>query len=270
MNRHRLFQWLVTTTGFAGILLSAAALNAQEIKGEPPFMWDSAFATPDTALALEETNRTPPGAPLQAIFYRVKATGFSANEPISLWVKRGVRYLRFEGTVADEGVVQFSLGPNTLSAFMVILNQRDRGLATVSLSKGDTKGLVLAGFTDGHPLDVALVSGNTMKRAHAKVTPIPVRVDGTNGCSASAELQSETGLLFLVNLTGFVPGEEVQVLSQYKKEAGRVAHTASPSGTLSFPVLFGRGDSGTASLTATTERCAVKLEYKVGNTAIVR
>jgi hypothetical protein len=255
-------------TGFVGIVMSAAAINGQEIKGEPPFKWDSTFATPNTSLALEETNRTATGA--QAIFYRVKATGFSANEPISLWVKRGVRYLTFQGTVADEGVVQFSLGPNTLSALMVILHQRDRGLAIVSLSKGDTKGLVLAGFTDGHPLDVALVSDNTMKRAHAKAIPIPVRIDGTNGCSASAEVQSESGLLFLISLTGFMPGEAVQVRSQYKKEVGQNTHTASPSGTVAVPILFGRGDSGTASLTATTDRCTVKLEYKIGSDAVVR
>jgi len=153
---------------------------------------------------------------------------------------------------------------------MVILYQRDRGLAIVTLGKGETKGLALAGFADGYPLDVALVSDNTMNRAHAKVVPIPVRTDGTNGCSASAELQTETGLVFLINVTGFMPGETVQIQSQYKKEVRKNTHTASPSGTVAVPILFGRGDRGTASLTATTDRCTVKLEYKIGSDAVVR
>jgi hypothetical protein len=267
MMRRQLLQRLGSATALALIVVSAAPANAQEVKGDPPFQWDSTFATPNTAVALEETNRTAKDSSFLAIFYRVRATGFAANEPISLWVKRGVRYLKFEGVVSDEGVVQFRLGKETLGVLMV-MGQRDRGLAVVSLS-GGTKGMVLAGFTDGHPLDVAVVS-DTMKRAQSKIVPMPNRADGTNGCSASAEVQSESGLLFLINVTGLTPGETVKVQSQYKKEVGGGTQMASPSGTVAMPILFGRGDRGTASFTATSDRCTVKLEYKVGTDAILR
>ena len=172
--------------------------------------------------------------------------------------------------MADEGIVQFKLGQDTIGALVVMAYLRDQGLAVFTPGGGEAKGLLLAGFAEGHPLDVALVSEGAGKRAHAKVVPIPLRADGTGGCAASAELQSETGLLFLINLKGFLPGEAVQIRSQYKKEVASSTKAASQSGEVAFPVLFGKRDRGTASLTATTDHCTVSLEYEVGKDALVR
>ena len=267
----KLLQLRVMSASLACIVtLACSAVNAEETKGKPPFEWDATFSSPNTALTLEETKRPPRTDTHQAVFYRVKATGFSSGESLSLWVKRGMRYLTFPATLADEGIVQFKVGPDTLAALVVMAYLRDEGLAVITPGGGGAKGLLLAGFADGHPLDIALVSDVADKRAHAKVVPIPLRADGTGGCSASAELQSETGLLFVINLKGFLPGETVKMQSQYKKEVASSAKTASQSGELAFPVLFGKGDRGTASITATADRCTVSLEYKVGRDAIVR
>ena len=269
MIRRKVLQWLALTATLACIVtLGCTTVNAQETKGEPPFKWDATFASPNTSLTLEETKREPRNATFQPITYRVKATGFSSGDSLSLWLKRGLRYFKFQATVSDEGVVQFKSFNKTLGGLIVLAYLRDQGLADVSNEGANNLGL--AGFAEGHPLDVALVSEGAGKRAHAKVVPIPLRADGTGGCSASAELQSETGLLFLINLKGFLPGEAVKIQSQYEKEIASSTKAASQSGELAFPVLFGKGDRGTASITATTDRCTLRLEYKVGRDAIVR
>jgi hypothetical protein len=254
----------------ACIVIPWTSVNAQEMKNEPSFKWDATFASPSTSLTVEEALRPPRAGTHQAVFYRIKATGFSSDEPLSLWVKRGMRYFKFPATVTNEGAVQVKKGRDNLGALVVLAYQRDEGFAVVASSRLQTKALLMAGFAEGHPLDVALVSEGGGKRAHAKAVPIPLRAEGNEGCSASAELQSETGLLFLVNLKGFLPGEVVQIQSQYKKEVASSTKPASQSGELAFPVLFGKGDRGTASLIATTDRCTVKLEYKVGDDALVR
>jgi hypothetical protein len=92
--------------------------------------------------------------------------------------------------------------------------------------------------------------------------PVVFRAEGQGGCSGSAE--SEDGLVFLVKLRGFAPGQAVRVESRFKEEALAKPLTASDAGELTFPVGFGRGDRGTAVVTATTERCTLTLEYKVG------
>lgn len=146
---------------------------------------------------------------------------------------------------------------------------RDEGLATIRASSG-VNVLLLAGFADGHPLDVALVSDDFSKRAHAKAVPIPLRKEAAGGCSASAELQSETGLLFLLILQGFRPQEAVHLQSERRNEVLRDTVTASDIGAIRFPVLFGRGERGTARFIATTSGCSVTLEYKIGVDALVR
>ena len=269
MIRRKVLEWLAMTAIVACIVTPSTAVYAQPTKDNPTFEWDATFASPNTVLTLEETKRPPRAATHQAIFYQVKAVGFASSESLSLWVKRGTKYLKLRATVTDQGIVQFKLGQDTFGAFVVMAYLRDRGLAVFTPGEGGSKGLLLAGFAEGHPLDVALASEGSGTRAHAKVVPIPLRADGTGGCSASAELQSETGLLFIINLGGFLPGEAVQIQSQYKKKVASSTKAASQSGDLAVPVLFGKGDRGPASLTAGTERCTVRLEYKVGSDALV-
>jgi len=270
MMRRTVLEYLAMTAALTCCVTAWNAVQAQEPQQKPPFEWDATLAGADTTLTLEETNRPPRASTHQAVFYQVKATGFASGESLSLWVKRGLKYFKFNATVTDQGLVQFKLGHDTFGAFVVMAYVRDQGFAVFTPGEGGAKGLLLAGFAEGHPLDVVLASRDLGKRAHAKVVPIPLRADGAGGCSVSAELQSESGLLFLISVKGFLPGETVQIQSQYKKENTGSTKAASQSGELAFPVLFGKGDRGTASLTAATDRCTVRLEYKVGKDALVR
>lgn len=237
---------------------------------EPPFEWDDAFASANTSLSLEETKRVPLSKGETAIWYRIKAVGFPSNERYSLWVKRGLRYFKRDASVTSDGVVEFkpATGNDTLAAIVILAFHRDEGVAVVHASSG-TNAMLMAGFADGHPLSIALVSGSSGKRAHAKAVPIPLRAEGAGGCSVSAELQSESGFVFLILAKGFAPGEAVQLQSRYKKEVKNDTKPASQLGDITLPIMFGAGDKGAASFTATTSKCSAKLEYKVGKDALV-
>lgn len=208
---------------------------------EPSFEWDplGEFASPGTSLTLTELSRTSSERDA-VIFFEIKSFGFSTEENLHMWNKRGTEFSRLPASVNDAGLVQ--LGELDL------------------LAAGD--------FATGQPLDVALVSATTGKRAHAKWMPFPIEAHGTGGCSISMSLESESGLLWFVRLRGFEPGEDVQITSEYKSETLTSTHEASDRGEIGFPTLFGRGDRGLATLTATGKNCSVSLQYKIGRDAI--
>jgi len=253
-----------------GIACFSTGIRAQDIEDEPPFEWDATFASPGTSLALEETNRLPRTDSGQSIFYRVQSNGFSPGESVSLWLKGGSRYFSFPATVDDQGVIQIDAGEHVLGAVLVLAFVRDEGISIMVPGGGGPKALLLAGFAEGHPLNMAVVSEGSGNRAQAKVVPIPLRAEGNAGCSAEAELQSETGLLFLITFRGFRPEEVVRIDSRYERDEISSTISASETGEVAFPVLFERRDRGEAAATATTDACTVTLEYNVGADALVR
>jgi len=251
------------------ILNIVATSNARKPGGKPSFVWDDSFASPGASLVLEEMRRVPRDFGT-LVWYRLKADGFAKGEKLTLWIRRGSNLYDWSATVGDDGYLQFKSGDGKtdLGALVALAFYRDEGFGVVHGS-GGVNALLMGGFAEGHPVQVAVVSNAADKRAHAKAVPIPLRAEGTGGCAASAELQFESGLVFLVFLKGFAPGEAVQVQSQYGEELKADSKSASPSGELVFPVTFEKGARGTASLSATSERCTVKLEYKVGIDAVV-
>jgi hypothetical protein len=77
-------------------------------------------------------------------------------------------------------------------------------------------------------------------------------------------------LVFRVAFGGFQPGETVQITSQYKDERPVKTVAASPKGDLMFPVMFGAGDRGIASIAAAGRRGTVSIQYKIGTDALRR
>ena len=124
-------------------------------------------------------------------------------------------------------------------------------------------------FSSGQPLDLALVEGDA-KRAHAKVIPFPIEARAEGGCTASVELRSRTGRLFLIVLSGFAPGEPVHTSHSYGTELLEGERLASPRGVLQIPMLFDPSDEGAVSLTATGRTCSVTVPFQVGTAAIDR
>ncbi len=210
---------------------------------KPPFEWDpmGEFASPGTSFTLEEDWRRRVGDRTM-ILYQMRATGFSAEEGLHLWLKTGMDFDKLPASVTADGQVAVpDMGP----------------------------GFLIRGYVPGQAFDLTLVSDASGKFAHARTIPFPIEARGTGGCSISVSVESESGHLFFAILQGFEAGEEVQITSQYKSESTRSSHAASERGDIGFPILFGRGDRGTATLTATGNNCTVSLRYNVGEDAIV-
>lgn len=207
----------------------------------PPFRWDPWFASPGKTLALRELSReaTPEGT---MVLYRIESTGFTGPDAPLLWWKRGQEYGRFAVAVTPSGIV---------------------------LVHPETDVFAISEFVSGEPLDLALVAPDSGGRAQAKVVPFPIEAQGPGGCSASAEIQSETGHLFLITLRGFVAGETVHVESCLGEEVRAIDSVASPQGELQFPLLFDPADTGESTLTATGRSGSVTLIHHVGKSAIV-
>ena len=205
---------------------------------ESPFKWDSEYSAPGTSLTLREKGRrTSPKGTL--VEYELTASGFSAKGPSTLWWKRGASFSRLPATIQQDGSVQVLGLPS----------------------------LMIEGYVSGQPLDLALVSGDN--RAHAKTSPFPIEAkQGVHW--ALVELMTETGLVFQISFGGFQSGEQVEVTSQHKDERAVKTVDASAKGVVIFPVMFGRGDRGTAIATATGRSGVVSIQYRVGSDALVR
>ena len=248
MTSRRCSNCLITIWGilFVVLLTGHASSRADKKKGiEPPFEWDENYATPGTSLVLKEKQRMRMGKGTM-VEYEIQSTGFSNQEALSLWQKMGAMgYEELPVALSEKGILQLKVGER-----LVPLDP-----------------YTIGGFHLGEAFDLALFSKTTNKRAHAKVFPFPLQAQGVGGCSAFAEMMTGTGRVFLITFQGFRPREEVEVRSRYKKENKGSKLTASEGGEIRFPVLFGRGDRGKATATATGKNCTVSLEYKVGKDA---
>ncbi len=245
MTSRKFSNCLITICGilFVVLLTGHASSRTDKKKGnEPPFKWDESYATPGTSLTLKEKQRMRMGKSTM-VEYEIQSTGFSNEEALSLWRKIGTEYEELPVALNEKGVVQLKLGEHLIDSQMI------------------------GGFTLGQAFDLALFSKTTNKRAQAKVFPFPIQAQGVGGCSAFAELMTETGRVFLITFQGFRPGEEVELRSRYKKEDLAKSHTTSEGGEIRFPVLFGKKDRGKATATATGKNCTVSLEYKIGKDA---
>ena len=209
------------------------------VSGWPTFTWDATYSDPAASLVITEKQRMSfRGSTM--VGYGIRATGFSAEENWTLWQKMGGDFKRLPATLTQEGTVQIIAGVDTI---------------------------MLGGYMRGEPFDLAMFAGDSGKRAHAKVYPFPIQAQGEGGCSATLELLSESGYLFLVLFQGFQPGEEVTYTSRYKQEKHTAVLEASGDGAFGIPILFGPPDRGTATVSAAGENCTASLEYKVGKDA---
>ena len=209
---------------------------------EAPFEWDYTFASPGTSLSVEVL-QTMSGPPNGAVGISIKASGFSdAAATLALWQKTdGQFYKRKPGILAD-GTVQFIPGVDSM---------------------------MLGGFIRGQTFDIALVDEATNKRAHAKITPFPITAEGNGRCKANAEVQTKSGLVWLIILAGYDAGEQVSITSVAKKETLTRDVPASGTGEIAFPILYPKRSKGNAQVTAEgSSGCHVNLNFAIGKSAL--
>ncbi len=209
---------------------------------EPLFDWVDNYATPGTSLELVEI-RDP------KINYKMKATGFAADESLSLWRKGLYGYNRFSVVLGEDNFLRWH-ATGTKDTYELRRAVHD--------------------YVLGLPLKVALVSDTTGKRAHAKVFPYPIQAKGDGGCSILVEVLTDMGDLFAITGDGFLPGEEVQTLSKYKDENLANTRIISENQRFKHLILYGPLDRGKATYSATSPNCTVSVDYNVGKDAIVR
>jgi hypothetical protein len=207
--------------------------------GPPPFDWDQTYATPGTSLVFVETDVPKPKS------YMLKPAGFTADESLAIWMKRFSKYYRFSVVLGEDNLLHQEV-TGAEEPYKFAIGGQD--------------------MSSGQRLDIALVSEATGKRAHASVFPHPIRAVGEGGCSMEIELQSDKARLFSITYEGFLPGEEVQWVSQYKDEILTETNTA-PEGQVLVIMTYGRRDRGKATFTATSRNCTVSSDYNIGRDA---
>lgn len=234
--------FLLAVTFVMGVALAGAGLTpANAEQDEAPFEWDHGFASPGKALSAEvlQTMRGPPDG---MISISITSSGFSDTAgTLVLWQKIGGKYRRYEPGIGADGTVQIIPGIDAM---------------------------MLGGYLRGQSFDIALVNETTNERAHAKVTPFPIAARGDGGCAASAEIQSLSGLLWLVSLAGYDAAEPVKITSATRKQTLTDDVTASEKGDIAFPILYPKRSRGKAQVTAEgSSGCKVTLEYAIGKGA---
>ncbi len=207
---------------------------------EPSFEWDHRYASPGTSLSIDlgQTMSGPPGGTITVL---IGSSGFDPDSTLTLWWKRGAEYQRLEPAISEDGTVQTLPG---------------------------TDSMFLMDYMRGQTFDIALVDEETGKRAHAKLTPFPITAQGEGGCTASAEVESESGQVWTIWLTGFDAGEEVTITSTARRETLTHTLTASQTGEITLPILFERRSGREAQVTALgSAGCTVTLEFAIGRSA---
>ncbi len=215
---------------------------------EPPFDWDPSFSSPGTSLSINVVQILSP-PPDGFLSISIKSTGFTeAASTLALWQRRsGSEYYKRKPPLSADGFVQDMFG-NNLS--------------------------FLGDYIRGQAYDIALVDEATNRRAQAKITPFPITAIGSGECKASAEVQTASGLVWVIRLSGFESGEDVTITSTFKagifkKETLTDNVVASETGEIGFPILFPKRSKGNAKITAQgSAGCNVTLDYAIGKSAL--
>ncbi len=210
---------------------------------EPPFEWDPSFSSPGTSLSVEVVQILSP-PPDGFLSISIKSTGFTeAASTLALWQRRsGSEYYKRKPPLSADGFVQDMFG-NNLS--------------------------FLGDYIRGQAYDIALVDEATNRRAQAKITPFPITAIGSGECKASAEVQTASGLVWVIMLAGFNAGENVTIQTIYKKETLTNDIVASENGEVAFPILYPKRSKGNAKVTAQgSAGCNITLDFAIGKSAL--
>lgn len=235
-------RFFVAAIVVVGVALAGAGVTpAKAEQDEVPFEWDHEFSSPGKSLTVKVL-QTMRGPPQGMVTISITSSGFSAADgTLVLWQKIGGKYRRYNPEIGADGTVQIIPGVDSM---------------------------MLGGYRRGQSFDIALVNETTNERAHAKATPFPIMAQGNGACTASAEIQMPSGLLWLVSLAGYDAGEQVKITSVAKKETLSDTLIASETGNIAFPILYAKRSKGTARVVAEgSSGCNVTIEYAIGKSA---
>ncbi|MBZ5491607.1 MAG: hypothetical protein LAO76_11815 [Acidobacteriia bacterium] len=227
--------------------LEAARKAKEDEHPVPPFEWKEEGGSPGLTLtALEKRRYSKQGSTW--VEYDLRATGFQPGENLTMWSKW------IDGTY---GRMPFPISVDETGLIKMMYEGKPVEFHYTA-----------GGMMAGEPISLALASAD--KRAYVRAIVVPIESKGEGGCAGSVEVQSPSGLLFLVRFHGFTPGEDLALTNELGKDKKTDAHHADDKGEARFPVLYSEGDHGKAKATAAGKECKVTLDYKVGKDAQVR
>ena len=219
-----------------------------------PAVLDPHRATPSVRLELVEAPPTAASA-LASPSYRLVATGLPDGMIFNVWT-------RDYGHSFHEAASGFRKDETGRLVAVRHRNRPAQYLDELVLEPGP--------YPRGAIWEVALASEDRTITAFATVIPRPIATrDGA--CVVSLELVSHRGERFLARGSGFVPGTEVRVESQYAGRVTRRIQRASADGHLPPDVLIhaaATASDNRALYTVKAGSCAVVLEYAWGRPAL--
>ena len=192
-----------------------------------------------SADVLQTMSRPPNGM----VTISIKSNGFAdAAATLVLWQKTGSQFSKYTPAILADGTVQLLPGVDET---------------------------ILGGYSLGQPFDFALVDEATNKRSHAKIVPFPIAAQSAGRCRASAEVQTQSGLIWLILLAGYAAGEQVEIASTVKRKTLKTDAAASTTGEITFPILYPPRSRGNARVRAVGARgCKVSLDFAIGSSAL--
>jgi hypothetical protein len=232
------------------------------------------------------------GGDTTKISYRLRATGFPADKAYLLWgwvtplfmtCDKGAKEGCEEHMMQNFGSTDVVLVPgyfNQPQGLPFVLGSASVGESGDVLLAPATKAGINAAevrewsfqlfdFSLGETAKLAMISMDNTVRGYTNTIPHPIEVREGN-CSLTLQLLTSEGLAFGAMGEGFVPGEEVTVISQNNKEIMESEQPATSDGrvlTIIAAGVSGRS-SGTGRLALTGRECNVTVDYDWGPPAI--
>jgi hypothetical protein len=210
-------------------------------------------ATPGIQIELIEL---PAGQSGGAVQYRLRSTGVPRDVTFDVWAKDFRQPFR-------EIAAGFRINAAGALVSIDFNGSRPQRLDAMALGPGP--------YPLGAAWEVALVSSDRTITAFARVIPRPIVVrDGP--CTVFLELASARGERFVASGTGFVPGDDVIVESQFSGRVNRrqvriTAEGMLPPDDISHAPI---GSDRSARYAVKGRACEVTLEYRWGAPALQR
>jgi hypothetical protein len=232
------------TLVFATIFSSALSGQDKQFRDD----WMKGANSPGSTLTLKETGRdVVEGSTV--VSYRMFASGLPKGQPFTLWM----------WTLGSEpqAVADAFINPDGL-----VVNRL--GDLTHNISEDPINVRVVAGR--GERKRVALTSDDWTLRAFAGAIPFPIE-KSANGCRLSVEMTAPDYAGVVLKGSGFQPGESLTVEAGSETESGKQQTAATPDGTYTaviFPRVKGQ-KSGKASVTITSPRCSIAVQFPWGD-----
>jgi len=210
-------------------------------------------ATPGIKIELIEL---PPGQGGGTVQYRLRSTGVPRDVTFDVWAKDFRQPFR-------EIASGFRIDAAGALVSIDLIGGRPQRLDAIALSPGP--------YPRGAAWEVALVSIDRAITAFARVIPHPI-VARDGPCTVYLELASARGERFVASGTGFVPGDDVVVESQFSGQVNRrplrvTAEGMLPPDDISHAPI---GPDRSARYAVKGRACEVTLEYRWGAPALQR